>query len=100
MKDTDQPVDKMKARAQARQKKLSGAEAAGLMTNRPSDSNIGQIIRMLNNNDAKIREGALKSLTRIGGKEACRALENALPAAGDDFLGRTIRNAIKDAEKP
>ncbi|MBN1765125.1 MAG: HEAT repeat domain-containing protein [Sedimentisphaerales bacterium] len=62
--------EKFKARQFSRRRTLCATDAAGVMPTPPPSSSVGQIIRLLNNVDPLIREGAIKSLTRIRGKDA------------------------------
>ncbi len=74
----DNYANKAEARNRARRVTLSGTAAAGAMTGRPSNGNIGQILKLLNNCDPLIRDGALKSLIRIGGREAIASVISCL----------------------
>ena len=70
----DRMQDKREARKQVQRRTLSATVAAGVVPTRLSGGDISKVIRLLNNPDSIIREGAVKSLSRIGSKEAKSAI--------------------------
>ena len=62
--------DKFNARKKSRQRTLSATEAMGINTLPTASGRVGQLLKLLNHGDAMIRDGAVKSLVRLGGKEA------------------------------
>lgn len=67
----DRLRDREEARKQIRRPTLSATAAAGVVSPTClSSRDIGNILRLLNNVDPIVREGAIKSLARIRGKKA------------------------------
>ena len=65
-------------REQLRRRNLSGAAAASISVQQKSISRVLQISRLLDNSDPVVREGAIKSLESIGGRDASTLIMRSL----------------------
>ena len=70
----DRWQDKYQARRELRRTTLSAADAAAIMSGRPSDTQISNLSRLLHSDDSVIREGALRSLIALSGPRAKAAV--------------------------
>ncbi len=91
MFDKKKPVE----RDDSRKRTLNATAAAGVLPGSGGKVDVARILGLLNNSDPLIREGAIKSLVRIGGKEA----QTAVITSMSDSDPRVRAAAFKGAGK-